>query len=114
MSQYGHSVPFEQVHGPYESWVGRRTKSRTDSIFNEFIVVDTLVRRKPYTAVKRISKATAGGKGDILHAGKMDGEFANKSNTNVAYVKSIGKSINLGSNELADVLHTFHLNVVSQ
>lgn len=113
VSQYGHSVPFENIHSPYESWVGRRTKSRTDSLFNLYISVDNLVRRRPYTAVKRISKITAGGKGDIYRAFKMDSEYANKSNTNVGYMRSIGKSINLGANELADVLHTFYLNVVN-
>ena len=43
----------------------------------------------------------------------MDSEFADKSDTNLRYIKSIGKSINFGANELADVLHTFFLNVVS-
>lgn len=31
-----------------------------------------------------------------------------------AYLDSIGHSLNLGANELADVLHTFFLNVVSE
>ena len=67
VSQYGHAVPFEAVHGKYESWVGRRTKSRSDSVFNEYIQANPLVRRTAYTAVKRVSKLTAGGRGPVLN-----------------------------------------------
>jgi hypothetical protein len=31
-----------------------------------------------------------------------------------SYIDSIGRSLNLGVNELADVLHTFFLNVVEE
>ena len=30
------------------------------------------------------------------------------------YIDSIGHSLNLGANELSDVLHTFYLNIVAE
>lgn len=72
VSQYGHSVPFEDNHGNYESWVGRRTKALTSEVFSSYIAANNLIRRKPYTAVKRISKVTAGGNSKVLWASKME------------------------------------------
>jgi hypothetical protein len=69
------------------------------------------VRRSAYTAVKRISLATARGESDILPAAQMDSLWSTKPQS---YVDSIGHSLNLGVNELADVLHTFFLNVVGE
>jgi hypothetical protein len=111
VSAYPHSVPFEEHHSDYESWVDRRTDSFNEEHFEQYLVLDSLVRRTPYTAVKRISKATAGGKGKILWATKMDALYPEK-NTNQQYKDSVGHSLNMGVNELADVLHTFYLNVV--
>ena len=113
VSQYGHSVPFEKYHSPYENWVKTRTGSFNAGVFETYIKLDRLVRRTPYTAVKRISKKTAGGWGVILHAKAMDDMFPNKKDNQV-YLDSIGASLNLGVNELSDVLHTFYLNVVKQ
>lgn len=79
--------------------------------FESYIALDSLVRRSAYTAVKRISLATARGKGEILSAAEMDSRWPTKGQ---AYLDSIGHSLNLGVNELADVLHTFFLNVVSE
>jgi hypothetical protein len=113
VSQYGHSVPFEtkKHHKGYEDWVETKTKSFNGGTFESFIQADGLERRKTFTAVKRISKATAGGQGKILHAGAMEQRFDTKGQE---YVDSVGHSLNLGVNELADVLHTFFLNVVSE
>jgi len=41
----------------------------------------------------------------------MDGQFPAKPQT---FVNSAGASLNFGVNELADVLHTFCLNVVAE
>ncbi len=109
VSQYGHSVPFEHHHGDYESWVGRRTKRFDGGTFEQYIQSDNLVNRSPYTAVKFISKRTAGGRGDILWANKMDELYHEKAD-NQEYLDSIGESLNYGVNVLADVLHTFYLN----
>ena len=107
-----HSVPFETKahHSGYEGWVGRRTEV-TDTDFTGYIQLDSLVRRKPYTAVKRISKITAGGKGDILWAMRMEALYPDK-NDSQEYKDSVGEALNLGVNELADVLHRFYLNEV--
>lgn len=111
VSAYPHSVTFEQHHSDYENWVKRKTDSFNEGHFEQYIALDSLVRRTPYTAVKRISKATAGGKGKILWATRMDALYPEKNNSQ-EYFDSVGHSLNLGVNELADVLHTFHLNVV--
>lgn len=111
VSQYGHSVSFEGHHSDYESWVGRRTKAFNGGHFEAYIKLDSLVRRTPYTAVKRISKVTAGGRGRIIWAQQMDVLYPEKKD-NHAYLDSIGHSLNKGVNELADVLHSFYLNVV--
>jgi len=109
VSQYGHSVPFEKHHSDYEGWVGRRTSSFDEGVFESYLHEDGLVRRTPYTAVKRISKVTAGGKGAVMWATRMDAAYVTKKN-NQEYLDSIGESLNLGVNELADVLHRFYLN----
>ena len=41
----------------------------------------------------------------------MDSLFSTKPPN---FIASVGASLNLGVNELADVLHTFFLNVVSE
>ena len=61
VSQYGHSVPNEAHHSDYERFVATRTDSFNAGNFESFIVLDSLVRRSAYTAVKRISLATARG-----------------------------------------------------
>jgi hypothetical protein len=110
--QYGHSVPFEQHHSDYEGWVGRRTREFGGD-FESYITLDALARRGPYTAVKRISKVTWQGKGRILSAEEMDRLYPEREN-NQPYKDSVGHSLNLGANELADVLHTFYLNVAAE
>ncbi len=109
VSQYGHSIPDEEHHSDYESWVGNRTKSATHGIFEIYLTLEHLVRRTPYTAVKRISKATALGEGPILPGSVMDASYSNKDQV---FVDSIGASLNKGVNELADVLHRFYLSYV--
>jgi hypothetical protein len=112
VSQYGHSVPFEtkKHHKGYEDWVESKTKAFNGGTFESFIEADGFEPRKAFTAVKRVSKATADGQGKILHAGAMEQRFDTKGQE---YVDSVGHSLNLGVNELADVLHAFFLNVVS-
>jgi hypothetical protein len=113
VSQYGHSVPFEtpERHSAYERFVATRTASFGAAEFQSFIVLDSLVRRSAYTAVKRISRVTARGEAAILSAAQMESLWSTKPQN---YMESIGHSLNLGVNELADVLHTFFLNVVRE
>ena len=111
VSQYGHSWPDEVHHGDYESWTATRTDSFNEGVFESFVNLDSLVRRTPYTAVRRISQVTFAGKGGILPAAKMDNLYPTRP---PEFVESVGASLNLGVNELADVLHTFFLNVVSE
>ncbi len=89
-----------------------RTRAVGPGVFEDFVVADSLVRRRPFTAVKRISKITSGGKGKILKATEMDDLYENGRPQR--FVDSVGHSLNLGVNELADVLHTFFLNVVNE
>lgn len=49
--------------------------------------------------------------GDVSPAPQMDSLYKTKP---PEFMTSVGASLNLGVNELADVLHTFFLNVVSE
>jgi hypothetical protein len=111
VSQYGHTYPDEVHHSDYEGWVGRRTEAFDDGTFESYIELGRLIRRRPYTAVKRISRVTSGGKGPILAAEEMDDMYEGNPKPQ-EFSDSVGESLNLGVNELADVLHTFYLNVV--
>lgn len=111
VAQYGHSWPDEVNHSNYEGWAATRTDSFNEGVFESFIILDSLVRRTPYTAVKRISVSTFGGNDMILTAAEMDSLYPTRPSE---FVESVGQSLNLGVNELADVLHTFFLNVVSE
>jgi hypothetical protein len=114
VSQYGHSVPWESktLHGDYESWAARRTATFAAGHFESAVALDNLVNRTPYTAVKRISRATGRGQGVILSAREM--EDLQDHRDDPQFLASVGASLNLAVNELADVLHTFYLNVVAE
>jgi hypothetical protein len=109
--QYGHNYRDEVVHSAYEKWAAERTPSFNGGTFESAISLDSLVRRTPYTAVRRVSRVSFVGNGTILPAPQMDNLFKTKP---PAFLTSVGASLNLGVNELADVLHTFFLNVVSE
>ena len=111
VSAYPHAIPGEQHHSDYENRVKRRTTSFDAGHFESYISGDGLRRRRAYTAVKRISRVTGKGRGQILSAAEMDALYSTRG---TAYTDSIGHSLNLGVNELADVLHTYYLNVVAE
>ncbi len=113
VSHYGHTYPDEEHGGDYERWVRDRTEAFNDAVFESYIKLDRLVRRRPYTAVKRISRVTSAGRGSILTAEKMD-DLYEKNPKPQQFIDSVGNSLNLAVNELADVLHTFHVNVVTR
>ena len=54
VAQYGHSWPAEKNHGNYESWAAKLTASFDGGTFEEAIDLDSLVRRTPYTATRRV------------------------------------------------------------
>ncbi|HEB56294.1 MAG TPA: hypothetical protein ENI98_08305 [Gammaproteobacteria bacterium] len=110
-AQYGHAVPFERHHSDYEAWVGRRTDSFQAGYFESYIQLDGLVRRRPYTAVKILSRITAGGRGPVPWATRMDAMYADKGSQE--YMDAVGHSLNWGVNVLADVLHRFYLMEVN-
>ncbi len=82
-------------------------------VFESYLEADSLVRRTPYTAVKRVSLATNAGRpaDDILSAEEMDLLYPGDKPQN--FIDSTGNSLHYTVNELRDVLHTFFLNVVS-
>ena len=49
----------------------------------------------------------------ILSFAVMDANYANR-NSDPDYLASTGNALNMAANELADVLHTFFLNVVDE
>jgi hypothetical protein len=114
VSQYGHAVPWEpsSSHSAYESWAASRTSSFDAGHFEAAIRLDRLVTRTPYTAVKRISRATGRGQGAILSARDMEDRQGTREVPE--FLASVAASLNFGANELADVLHTFYQNVVAE
>ncbi len=111
VSAYPHAIALEQYHSPYESWVRTRTDSYSEGVFESYLVLDRLSRRTPYAAVKTISKATSQGNKRIMSGVMMDQTYPDKKD-HPGFLDSVGHSLNLGVNELADVLHTFYFNVV--
>ena len=59
---------------------------------------DGLVRRRSFTAVKMISKATSEGLGDILPATTMDTLYTTRP---ANFVTSVGASLNYGTNVIS-------------
>jgi hypothetical protein len=110
VSQYGHSLRDEVHHSDYEVWAAGRTDSFNAGAFESAIALGSLVHRSPFVAARRISHATFAGQGNILSASRMDALFPTKPPEFIASVKAF---LNLAVNELADVLHTFFVNVVS-
>jgi hypothetical protein len=108
--QYGHAVPFETKphHSGYETFVAKLTASFNGGTFERFIQLGELQRRTAFEAVERITKAVAKGEGKILSARRMEALFKKKGE---AYMDSVGHALNLGVTNMADVLHTFFLDV---
>ena len=102
VSQYRHDYPDEVHHGDYEQWAAELTSKFNAGIFESAISLDSLVARTPFTATKRVAKVVFQGQGSILPAKKMDMLFSTKP---PAFMTSVGASLNVGVNELADVLH---------
>ena len=113
VAQYGHSWPDETHHSDYEQWAAGLTSSFDAGTFEDAIDGDSLVRRTPYTAARRISRATFASRpsDDIVPAPRMDALFSTKPQE---FIDSVRGSLNLGVNEVADVLHTFFINVVDE
>jgi hypothetical protein len=111
VSQHGHAYPTEEQRAAYSRWLGGYTSDFTAGVFESYVEAGSLVRRRPYTAVTRIAKATSEGQGDVLPAAEMHALFPDKERE---WLDSVGASLNLASNEIAGVLHRFYLNEVSQ
>ena len=109
VSQYGHTCRCEDHHSDYEHWAKRRTDSFNEGVFESYIQGGNLTRRRPFTAVRRISRAVSMGQGDLMSAEEMDAHYGNRDQE---YLDSVGAALNIGVNELADVLHRFWLNEV--
>jgi Zinc dependent phospholipase C len=112
LSVFCHVGKLDDHHERYEKWVQKMTLEYNAGHFENYLNPDGLVERHPYTAIKRVSKVITSGRGTVLSAIDMDSGF-NRREQNPAYKKSIGYSLNLSVNELADVLHTFYITVVS-
>ncbi|UCG85759.1 MAG: zinc dependent phospholipase C family protein [Gemmatimonadota bacterium] len=111
VSQHGHAYPGEKQRAAYSRWIKRYTKDFTADAFGSYLKAGDLVRRRPYTAVQRIARATSEGQGDILAAEQMNPLFADKTQP---WLDSLGASLNFAANEIAGVLHRFYLNEVSR
>ncbi len=92
-SQFGHTYPDEVNHSNHESWTATRTDSFNEGHFEQYIQASSLVRRRPYTAVKRISLRVFRGEGAILPATTMDSKYRNDRDQ--AFIDSTGNALNL-------------------
>jgi len=97
MAHYIGDVSYANIHSD-TVWTDARSPAL--SPFEQYVSPDRLVKRQPYSAVKRVSKNSQ----EIY---RTFGSAQDK-----AAPPAIGKSVNLGANELADVLHTFYVSVV--
>jgi hypothetical protein len=111
VTQHGHAYPDESQRAAYSRWIKQYTSDFTAGALESYLQAGDLVRRRPYTAVRRIASATADGQGDILAAEEMNALFTDKTQE---WLDSLGASLNLAANEIAGVLHRFYLNEVSQ
>jgi len=107
VSQYGHSVDFEHHHSDYEGIISSRTDNVEDGTFENYIAADGLNELDCYDAVIIISKTASKGENKIKSAEWMDTHYQDR---NQEYWDSVGSSLNLAVNSLADVLHTLYLN----
>ena len=87
---------------------GYTTPQFDGGTFESAISPNALTRRTPFSLTKQISKVVFKGGGTILPAPKMDSLFTSKP---PEFMASVGASLNVAVDDLADVLHTFFLNV---
>lgn len=113
LSQYGHNIKGERHHADYEEWVGAMTRNVESPRFAPFIVARPLMPRGAYEAVVETGRVVMRGGGGILPPDDMDRLFDDRDKTGTAYIESVGRSLNVAVNEMASVLHKFHLEVVA-
>jgi hypothetical protein len=99
----------ETHHGDYETYVNGRTDNYTDE-FNGFLVFDgTLNNVFAYNATLALAYDTTFDNHGNLTCTWMD---QNYNWSNPAFKNRCGESINLAVNLVADVLHTFYIQIV--
>ncbi len=98
----------EVHHSSYESYVESRTNNYTDD-FNSYLVFDnTLVEVSAYNATLKLAYDSTFDDGNGLTCVWMD---QNYNWSNPAFKSRSGESLNLAANAVADVLHTFSVDV---
>lgn len=99
----------EAHHSDYESYVNTRTDSYTDE-FNTFLVFDgALDNISAYDAALAIANDTTFDLNGDLTCVWMDENYDWNNST---FKNRAGESLNLAVNLVADVLHTFYVDVV--
>ena len=109
LGQYGHTIKGERHHHDYEEWAHDLTDTHGDDTFESTIKSDGFDRRSAYGAVVWIGRHVHEGGGKILPARLMDDLWDEKDQT---YMDSVSASLNKAVNGIADMLHTFYLDVV--
>ncbi len=110
LSQYGHTIRGERHHRDFEIWAREFTKSFNRGIFETALKSDGLQRRSAYDATVWIGRIAHEGGGAVLPAFLMDDLWDEKDQV---YVNSVAESLNNAVNAIADMLHTFYLDVVA-
>lgn len=109
LGQYGHTIKGEHHHHDYEEWAHDLTSAYEGGTFEGAIESDGFDRRSAYDTVVWIGRHVHEGGGKILPASLMDDLWDDKDQT---YRASVSASLNKAVNGIADMLHTFYLDVV--
>ncbi len=111
LGQYGHTIKGEKHHADFEEWAHGLTDAFERGHFESAIVSDGLERRRAYDAVIWIGRQTHEGGGKVLPASLMDDLWDEKDQV---YKDSVAASLNNAVNGIADMLHTFYLDVAGE
>jgi len=114
LSQYGHNISGESHHKDFELWIATKTDGPRAAAFMAYIAADGLQRRTAYDAVVATGRAVAEAGDGIIRPDDMDWLYGTDKKHSAAFHRSIGLSLNRSVNNLADVLHTFYIDVVKQ
>jgi hypothetical protein len=101
----------ENHHSDYEDYVFARTESYTSSSFDGYLLFDgSLMCESAYDAAVAVARDTAFDGAEGLTCTWMDTHY---NWSDPAFKSRCGESLNLATNTMADVLHTFYLEAMA-
>ncbi len=107
--QWGHTLFKTKNHYKFGRWVNSNTENFRSPAYRKYLQLDQLQVIVPYRATVALAKITAQGRGKILPAIEMDAEVRVNDQD---YIDSVGHSLNLCTNTIADMLYSFYIQAV--